>query len=152
MDKPFLTPNPQEFKLYVYWIVGSSQKLSAEFKDCKWIPRIDETLILPIDEEEWHKFKVTDVVYDFKKQCVRVWCKPKDIIPQKNSICREEPSPSPGLYDFEKRAQQELDRVEARQRQEKIERQSRLEQEFARVEMEEVDLELEKLKAEMRQQ
>lgn len=79
-NAPFLTPNPQEFKLRIVWSADGSTKMAAEFSSCKWLPRIGETLVLPIDEtrkpNSWRKFKVFDVVYDFQNQTVRVLCSP----------------------------------------------------------------------------
>ncbi|MDZ8138386.1 MAG: hypothetical protein RM049_24280 [Nostoc sp. DedQUE04] len=78
-NAPFLTPNPQEFKLRIVWSADSSTKMVAEFLSCKWLPRIGETLVLPIDETRkpsWCKFKVFDVIYDFQHQTVRVLCSP----------------------------------------------------------------------------
>jgi hypothetical protein len=77
-NAPFLTPNPQEFKLRVVWSIDSVTKMVAEFSNCKWLPRIGETLVLPIDEKRqsnsWRKFKVFDVVYDFHSSTTRVLC------------------------------------------------------------------------------
>lgn len=77
-NAPFLTPNPQDFKLRIVWSVDAVSKMAAEFSSCKWLPRIGETLVLPIDEthksNSWRKFKVFDVVYDFQHQTVRVLC------------------------------------------------------------------------------
>lgn len=79
-NAPFLTPNPQDFKLRIVWSADGSTKMVAEFSSCKWLPRIGETLVLPIDEtgkpDSWRKFKVFDVVYDFQSQAVRVSCSP----------------------------------------------------------------------------
>ena len=137
MTAPLETTNPQDFKLRIYWIVGfKNKRMVAEFHDCKWLPRIGETLVLPIKEEgkSWHKFKVVDVVYDFQRQTVRVWCKPKHSITQKDTT-----------FDFE----QIEKRIEARIMKAKtnaleLESQARLEHEFNRI-SEEVDRELEEL-------
>jgi hypothetical protein len=78
--KPFVTPNPQDFKLRIVWSIDSVTKMVAEFSNCKWLPRIGETLVLPIDEtrqpNSWRKFKVFDIIYDFQNQTVRVLCSP----------------------------------------------------------------------------
>ena len=64
--------------------------MTAEFSDCRWLPRIGESLVLPTEETEepnshhgWQRFKVVDIVYDFQKQRVRVWCKPLHSTPQR---------------------------------------------------------------------
>ena len=72
----------------------------TEFPDSRWLPRIGETLVLPIIDEasefknchRWHKFKVVDIIYDFKKQNIRVWCKPlpSDSVPQKAVLQKAE--------------------------------------------------------------
>ena len=119
MAKPFVAPNPQHFKLYIYWFFEDSNEIVAEIPDCRWLPRIDETFVLPTDDasefkycHRWHKFKVVDVIYDFKKQVARIWCKPKDVP----------------------------------QRLEKTEIQAWLECEFTHADEEDLDEELEKLK------
>ncbi|MBX9257895.1 hypothetical protein H1Q63_28895 [Desmonostoc muscorum CCALA 125] len=79
-NKPFVTPNPQDFMLRIVWSVDASSKMVAELSNARWLPRIGETLILPVDEtgrpNSWRKFKVLDVVYDFQNQIVRVLCSP----------------------------------------------------------------------------
>ncbi|MEH2405109.1 hypothetical protein [Nostoc sp.] len=79
-DAPFLTPNPQDFKLRIVWSVDASSKMVVEFSSCNWLPRIGETLVLPIDEtrkpSSWQKFKVFDIVYDFQNQSTKVLCSP----------------------------------------------------------------------------
>jgi hypothetical protein len=78
--QPFSTDNPQNFKLRIVWSVDGSTKLVAEFSSCKWLPRIGETLVLPIDEtrrsSSWRKFKVFDIIYDFHAETTRVLCSP----------------------------------------------------------------------------
>ena len=83
-NAPFLTPNPQDFNLRIVWSADGSTKMVAELSSCKWLPRIGETLVLPIDETckpNWRKFKVFDIVYDFQHQTVRVFCSPVNWTP-----------------------------------------------------------------------
>jgi hypothetical protein len=82
-SQPFSTLNPQNFKLRIAWTVDGTSKMVAEFSSSNWLPRIGETLVLPIDEADksnfcrrWHKFRVFDIVYDFQYQVVRVLCTP----------------------------------------------------------------------------
>ncbi|MBR8835701.1 MAG: hypothetical protein DSM106950_17215 [Stigonema ocellatum SAG 48.90 = DSM 106950] len=142
MTKPFTTANPQDFKLHVYWVVGTvNNRMVAEFSDCRWLPRLDETLVLPTDEsnccQSWQKFKVVDIVYDFQKQSVRVWCKPLSAIPQRVSS------------DFEKKVEARMEAMEAKAKAQKLEAQTRLEYELAQIDEEDMDEELERLKAEI---
>lgn len=87
---PFKSANPQTFKLRIVWGFELKEKMTAEFSDSSWIPRVNETMILPIDEEDelddsqrWYKFKVERVAYDFQNQMTRVICKAIEPLPQK---------------------------------------------------------------------
>ena len=144
MTNPLETTNPQDFKLRIYWIVGlKDERIVAEFDDCKWLPRIGETLVLPIKEagKSWHKFKVVDIVYDFQRQTVRVWCKPKDVAPGKTAFSDSEKQ----ILQVEARR----GAIEAAQRLEKIEQSARQHYQLVpKIEVD-VDEELDKLKAEI---
>jgi len=78
---PCLQINPQDFPLQI--IVGNScadeMELAVDLPTSRWIPRIGETLVLPIRDEEgdidyeWG-FVVKDVIYDFVNKTVSVYC------------------------------------------------------------------------------
>ncbi|QLE47800.1 hypothetical protein FD724_06555 [Nostoc sp. C057] len=149
--KPFVTPNPQDFKLRIVWSIDSVTKMVAEFSNCKWLPRIGETLVLPIDEtrkpDSWRKFKVFDVVYDFQNQTVRVLCRPIKC------------STSPDVKSLISKIEEPLDRwetwekvfaaSEAMMRANGLERQAQLEYELSQVDEGDVDEELTRLKREV---
>ncbi|MEH1808534.1 hypothetical protein [Nostoc sp.] len=146
--KPFVTPNPQDFKLRLVWSADGSTKMVAEFSSCKWLPRIGETLVLPINEtrkpDSWRKFKVFDVVYDFQNQIVRVLCSPIE---------------SPTSLDVKSlisKVQQQSDNwevwenafaaSEATMKANGLERQAQLEYELSHMDEKDVDEELARLK------
>ncbi len=145
MHKPFETVNPQDFKLSVCWSTSTkitADTMTAEFSDCRWLPRIGEILVLPIDESGshhvWHRFKVITVVYDFQKQRVRVWCDPLHLVPQK---------PVFDFEKFEKKVEAQMEAMEARIKAQKLEAEARLEYEL--IQVEDVDEELKRLKAQI---
>jgi hypothetical protein len=112
MTKPFVTPNPQDFKLRVVWSVDASSKMVAEFSSCKWLPRIGETLVLPIDEtrkSNWRKFKVFDVVYDFQDQVVRVFCSPVNWTPPNAKTLISKAQEPKGSWEFWEQAFEEIE-------------------------------------------
>jgi hypothetical protein len=81
MTNPFITTNPQEFKLRIVWGIETGRKLVAEFCNSIWLPRVGEIMILPIDSSDannrcrnWYQFKVANIIYDFENQVVRVVC------------------------------------------------------------------------------
>jgi hypothetical protein len=55
MSNAFITNNPQDFKLCLMWLVGTSKKMVAEFSSCRWLPRIGEKLVLPVGEADEDK-------------------------------------------------------------------------------------------------
>ncbi|MFN6559140.1 MAG: hypothetical protein RMY28_004970 [Nostoc sp. ChiSLP01] len=151
-NKPFVTTNPHDFKLRIVWSVDASSKMVAEFSNSNWLPRIGEALILPTDEADesnscrsWGKFKVFDLVYDFQHQIVRVLCRP---IKSSTSL---------DVRSLISKIEEPLDRwevwekafaaSEATRKSEALERQTRLECELSHINEEDVDGELEKLKA-----
>ncbi|HYX17487.1 MAG TPA: hypothetical protein VE944_24650 [Nostoc sp.] len=81
LSTPFLHINPQDFPLHI--LVGSGfsddMEFAVDLPTSRWIPRIGETLILPMRNEEsnidyqWG-FIVKDVVYDFVAKTVTVYC------------------------------------------------------------------------------
>ncbi|MEH2152078.1 hypothetical protein [Nostoc sp.] len=151
MTLPFVTPNPQDFKLRLVWSADGSTKMVAEFSSCKWLPRIGETLVLPIDEtrkpNSWRKFKVFDVVYDFQNQTVRVSCSPIKFptSSEVESLISKVQKPKNNWEVWEKA----IASSEATTKADEAERQSRLAYEFSRIDEEDVDDYLQKLKDEI---
>ncbi|BBD69559.1 hypothetical protein NIES4072_31080 [Nostoc commune NIES-4072] len=143
-NAPFLTPNPQEFKLRIVWSADGSTKMVAEFSTCKWLPRIGETLVLPIDEtrrpNSWRKFKVFDVIYDFQNQTVRVLCSPikSPTSPDVKSLISKIEKPKDNWEIWEKA----FEASEAKA----FELQPPIEQEFSQIDLEDIDEEIAWLK------
>ncbi|MEH2034035.1 MAG: hypothetical protein V7K67_31255 [Nostoc sp.] len=157
-NTPLLTPNPQEFKLRIVWSADGSNKMVAEFSSCKWLPRIGETLVLPIDEtrkpNSWRKFKVFDVVYDFQNQTVRVLCSPikSPTSPDVKSLIQKikEPSTSDRWEFWEKALEVGETNVMPKSALSKpIENDFGLEYQFSRLEKDVEEDELEALKSQM---
>ncbi|MBN3875274.1 hypothetical protein [Nostoc sp. JL23] len=148
-NAPFLTPNPQEFKLRIVWSADGSTKMVAEFSSCKWLPRIGETLVLPIIDEphkpdSWRKFKVFDIVYDFQNQIVRVLCSPikSPTSPDAKSLISKVQQPSYNWEVWEK----VFEESEATMKANQLERQTQLEYELSHMDEKDVDEELARLK------
>lgn len=103
--QPFLTSSPQNFKLRIVWSIDATNKLVAEFSNINWLPRIGETLVLPIEEadksnscQNWRKFRVFDIIHDFQHQVVRVLCSP--VSPAKTPLSAR--TPKNGWENWEK--------------------------------------------------
>lgn len=142
MNKPYVTPNPLDFKLRLVWSIDGTCKMVAEFFDSKWLPRTGETLVLPVEEKanscrSWHKFKVIDVVYDFQNQVTRVLCSP----------VKSKPEPKDKWDAWEKA----FTAANTTTSPEVLTHQSRLEYELSRINEKDVDEELEKLKSQIEQ-
>ncbi|MDJ0615378.1 MAG: hypothetical protein QNJ63_01320 [Calothrix sp. MO_192.B10] len=82
MTNPLINKNPQDFKLRIVWGFEGNSKMVVEFPNSRWIPQVGEIMILPIDKvnksiynENWHKFKIETIAYDFQNQITRVICK-----------------------------------------------------------------------------
>lgn len=158
-NKPFVTPNPQDFKLRIVWSVDASSKMVAEFSNTKWLPRIGETLVLLVEEADesnscrkWRKFQVFDVIYDFQHQIVRVLCSliKSSISPDVKSLISKIEEPLDKWEVWEKA----FAASEATTKSEALQRQTRLEYELSLMNEEDVDDEdvddkLEKLKTEI---
>jgi hypothetical protein len=147
-DAPFLTPNPQDFKLRIVWSVDASSKMVAEFSSCKWLPRIGETLVLPIDESRkpssWRKFKVFDVVYDFQNQSTKVLCSPIKIpTPLNAKTLIQNLEDKKDKWDVWENA---IAVSETTEKSEALERQARLAHELSHMDEKDVDEELERLR------
>ncbi|MEH2393716.1 MAG: hypothetical protein V7K21_19315 [Nostoc sp.] len=116
-NAPFLTPNPQDFKLRIVWSADGSTKIVAELSNCKWLPRIGETLVLPIDEKRqssfWQKFKVFDIIYDFRNQIARVLCSPvKSLTPPSAKTLIEELKKPKDKWDVWERLEYKLSQMD----------------------------------------
>jgi hypothetical protein len=76
---PFpLKLNPQNFPLHIYLCLGEEPTLVVDLPNSRWIPRVGETIILPIEEafygESHWGFLVNEVNYDFVLQVNEVSC------------------------------------------------------------------------------
>ncbi|MEH2390884.1 MAG: hypothetical protein V7K21_04155 [Nostoc sp.] len=146
-NAPFLTPNPQDFKLRIVWSVDAVSKMVAELSNCKWLPRIGETLVLPIDEckpSSWCKFKVFDVVYDFQNQSTKVLCSPiKTSTPLNAKTLIQNLEDKKDKWDVWENA---IAVSETTAKSEALERQARLAHELSHMDEEDVNEELERLR------
>ncbi|ACC83779.1 hypothetical protein [Nostoc punctiforme] len=147
-NAPFSTSNPQDFKLRIVWSVDTVSKMVAELSNCKWLPRIGETLILPIDEtrkpSSWRKFKVFDIVYDFQNQTTKVLCSPikSSTLPDAKTLIQklEERNDKWEVWEKAFAASETTAKSEA------LERQAHLAQELSQMDEEDIDEELERLR------